>query len=91
MTPILDKIINESQTAFINGRNILEGVIILHEVIHEFKRIGRKGALFKIDFEKAYDKSGGTLFRSSWRGKGSLQNRFDKPCVLSRVARYASI
>jgi hypothetical protein len=36
-----DSIISESQTAFIKGSNILEGVVILHEVIHELKRIGR--------------------------------------------------
>jgi hypothetical protein len=51
-----DSIISESQTAFIKGSNILEGVVILHEVIHELKRIGRQDVLFKIDFEKAYNK-----------------------------------
>jgi hypothetical protein len=45
-----------SQSTFIQGRNILEGVVIMHEVIHELKKSGRKGVLFKIDFEKAYDK-----------------------------------
>jgi hypothetical protein len=34
----------------------LEGVIILHEVIHELKRSGRRGVLFKIAFEKDYNK-----------------------------------
>jgi hypothetical protein len=38
ITPMADKIISESQTAFIKGRNILEGVVILHEVIHELKK-----------------------------------------------------
>jgi hypothetical protein len=31
-------------------------VVILHEVIHELKRTGRHGVLFKIDFDKSYDK-----------------------------------
>jgi hypothetical protein len=56
ITPIADNIISPSQTTFIRGRNILEGVVVLHEVIHELKRSGKKGVLFKIDFEKAYDK-----------------------------------
>jgi hypothetical protein len=56
ITPIADNIISESQITFIKGRNILEGVVILHEVLHELKRSKRQGVLFKIDFEKAYDK-----------------------------------
>jgi hypothetical protein len=38
------------------GRNILEGVVILHETIHELHNKKLDGVLFKIDFEKAYDK-----------------------------------
>jgi len=38
------------------GRNILEGVVILHEVVHELKSSRKKGIILKIDFEKAYDK-----------------------------------
>jgi hypothetical protein len=56
ITPLADKIISSSQTAFIKGRNILEGVIILHEVICELRSSGKQGVLFKIDFEKTYDK-----------------------------------
>jgi hypothetical protein len=56
ISPLADKIISESQTAFIKGRTILEGVVILHEVIHELKRSRSKGVMFKIDFENAYDK-----------------------------------
>jgi hypothetical protein len=56
ITPIADKLISDSQTTFIKGRNILEGVVILHEVIHELRRPGKRGVLFKIEFEKAYAK-----------------------------------
>jgi hypothetical protein len=56
LTPIVDNIISESQIAFINSRNILEWVVILHEVLHELKRTKGQGVLFKIDFEKTYDK-----------------------------------
>jgi hypothetical protein len=55
-TPSTDKVISDSQTTFIKGRSILEGVVILHEVLHEFKRSGKRGVLFKIDFEKTYNK-----------------------------------
>jgi hypothetical protein len=56
ITPLADKLIGENQTAFIRGRNILEGVVTLHEILHDFKRSGRQRVLLKIDFEKAYDK-----------------------------------
>jgi hypothetical protein len=56
VTPIANKVVSDSQITFIKGRNILEGVVILHEVLHELKRSGKKEVLFKIDFKKAYDK-----------------------------------
>jgi hypothetical protein len=31
-------------------------MVILHEVVHEVKRKKLSGILFKVDFEKAYDK-----------------------------------
>jgi hypothetical protein len=34
----------------------MEGVVILHETIHELHRKKQSGVIFKIDFEKAYDK-----------------------------------
>ena len=34
----------------------MEGVVILHETIHELHTKKRNGVIFKIDFEKAYDK-----------------------------------
>jgi hypothetical protein len=49
-------IISETQTTFIKGRNILEGVLVLHEVIHELQVKHLSGILLKIDFERAYDK-----------------------------------
>lgn len=56
LVPIADKVIGRNQTGFIKGRNIFEGVIILHEVLHELKRSKSKGLILKIDFEKAYDR-----------------------------------
>jgi hypothetical protein len=34
----------------------VEGVIVLQETIHELNRKKQSGVVFKIDFEKAYDK-----------------------------------
>jgi hypothetical protein len=35
---IAEELIRPSQTAFMPGRNIMEGVVILHETIHELHR-----------------------------------------------------
>jgi mannosylglycoprotein endo-beta-mannosidase len=56
LTPYAGKIISETQTAFILGRYILEGVVVLHEILHEIRVKKLKGIILKLDFEKAYDK-----------------------------------
>jgi hypothetical protein len=53
---VADHIISLTQSAFMAGRNILEGVVILHDKIHELHRNNLNGVIFKIDFRKAYDK-----------------------------------
>ena len=53
---VTDKMIGPSQTAFIPGRYIMEGVVMLHETIHELHRKKQDGVILKLDFEKAYDK-----------------------------------
>jgi hypothetical protein len=56
MTGIAKKIVNPSQTAFILRRNIMEGVVVLHETIHEMYKKKMSGVILKIDFKKAYNK-----------------------------------
>jgi hypothetical protein len=58
-------VIRLTQTSFIPGRHILEGVVILHETIHELHRKEMDGILLKIDFEKAYDKVKWYFFSTS--------------------------
>jgi hypothetical protein len=49
-------VVRPTQSAFMQGRHILEGVVVLHETIHELHRKKMDDVIFKIDFEKAYDK-----------------------------------
>jgi hypothetical protein len=56
---VLGKYISEEQSAFIEGRSIIDNALIAIEIIHCLKRRtrGGKGELaLKIDFSKAYDK-----------------------------------
>ena len=48
--------VQPTQTAFMPDRNILEGVVVLHETLHEIHTKKLDGVVFKVDFEKAYDK-----------------------------------
>ncbi|GAU25843.1 hypothetical protein TSUD_31070 [Trifolium subterraneum] len=55
----LDKCVSQEQSAFVEGRSILDNALIATEVIHALKRKtqGRRGELtLKIDITKAYDK-----------------------------------
>jgi hypothetical protein len=53
---VAQRVIQLMQSVFLPGRNIIEGVIILHETIHELHRRKESRVILKIDFEKAYDK-----------------------------------
>jgi hypothetical protein len=53
---IAPKVVRPTQTSFMPGRHILEGVLVLHETIHKLHRKKMDGVLFKIDFEKVYHK-----------------------------------
>ncbi|XP_022014806.1 uncharacterized protein LOC110914313 [Helianthus annuus] len=52
---VLGSVISDPQSAFLKGRNILDGVLIINEVCSWLKKCKKKAFLFKIDFEKAYD------------------------------------
>jgi hypothetical protein len=70
ISSIAHKIIKPTQTAFMPGRHILEGVVVLHETIHELQKKKLDGVLFKIDFEKAYDKVKWPFLQQTLRMKG---------------------
>ncbi|GKA71899.1 RNA-directed DNA polymerase, eukaryota, reverse transcriptase zinc-binding domain protein [Tanacetum coccineum] len=52
---VIDSIISQEQSAFIKHRQILDGPLIVNEVIQWCKNKKSKLMVFKIDFEKAFD------------------------------------
>ncbi|CAJ2673784.1 unnamed protein product [Trifolium pratense] len=52
---VLGKVISNCQSAFLPQRQILDGVLILNEILDLAKRRKDECLLFKVDFERAYD------------------------------------
>ncbi|KAK1422577.1 hypothetical protein QVD17_17860 [Tagetes erecta] len=55
MKPVMGKVILDSQTAFLANRSILEGPLVVNEVISWLKKSKLEGLIFKVDFNKAFD------------------------------------
>jgi len=53
MKKVMPFIIDETQSAFIEGRHLLHSVLIANEVIEEAKRSNKSCLVFKVDYEKA--------------------------------------
>lgn len=45
----------EVQSAFIDGRNILDGALFINKLCTWAKKVKKKILLFKFDFDKAFD------------------------------------
>jgi hypothetical protein len=56
LAPLVHRTIDRSQSAFIKGRCLHEGVLALHEIAHELRDKKLGGLILKLDFEKAYDR-----------------------------------
>ncbi|KAK9048994.1 hypothetical protein SSX86_032039 [Deinandra increscens subsp. villosa] len=52
---VLNSVVSETQSAYVNGRSILDGALILNEIIAWMKHTKKKAFVFKVDFEKAFD------------------------------------
>lgn len=52
---MIGSIIGEVQSTYVEGRNILDGPLIINEVYAWAKCIKKKVLLFKADFDKAFD------------------------------------
>jgi hypothetical protein len=53
---ILPTIISPEQSGYVEGRQILDSIILAHEVIHSLQKTKTPGMLLKLDLSKAFDK-----------------------------------
>jgi len=52
---VIGSVVSYTQSAFIKGKQILDGILIANEVVDEARRMDKELLMFKVDFEKAYD------------------------------------
>ena len=52
---VLHETIHSTQGVFVQGRQILDAVLIANEILDEKRHSREEGVVFKIDFEKTYD------------------------------------
>ena len=55
LSVVIDELVSPEQSAFIKGRQILDGPLILNEVLSWCNNKKKKTMIFKVDFEKAFD------------------------------------
>lgn len=56
LKPIIPSIISLEQTSFVEGRQILDGLIVSQEVVHSLESKKMDGAMIKLDLSKAYNR-----------------------------------
>jgi hypothetical protein len=52
---VMDSLVAQTQSAFLKGRNLVDGVLVINELVDLAKRKNKQCLIFKVDFEKAYD------------------------------------
>ena len=52
---VLDSVISNFQTTYIKGHSILDGQLMVNEIINWAKGARKKILIFKVDFAKAFD------------------------------------
>eukprot|EP00253_Pinus_taeda_P029276 PITA_29276 len=55
LKPLLPGIISPEQSGYVEGRQITDGIILSHEIIHSLKLSKKPSMLLKIDLSKAFD------------------------------------
>jgi len=80
---VVGKEVSESQTTFVQDRQIMDGLLIANEAVDEARKFKKELLLFKVDFEKAYDSIDRIYFDAvmSCMGFPTLWRKWMKECI----------
>ncbi|XP_058759392.1 uncharacterized protein LOC131632671 [Vicia villosa] len=67
---VIGKVISSSQSAFVPGRQLLDGALVANELVDYASKEKKEVLLFKVDFEKAYDKVNWEFLQAMLIGMG---------------------
>lgn len=67
---MMDRLISLGQTAFLSKRKLVDGELVLNELVGFAKRKKHRCMLVKVDFEKAYDCASWNFLRNMMRIMG---------------------
>lgn len=56
LKPLLPLLISPEQTGYVEGRQIMDGIILSNEVIHSLKLLKNPGMILKLDLSKVFNK-----------------------------------
>ncbi|XP_058773250.1 uncharacterized protein LOC131647368 [Vicia villosa] len=82
---VIGKLVSNNQSAFIGGKNIADGVLVVNEVLDLAKRDKRSCVVLKVDFEKAYDRVSWNFVRYIFKrmGFGVRWMRWMECCIFT--------
>ncbi|XP_028112697.1 uncharacterized protein LOC114310805 [Camellia sinensis] len=82
---MVPRVIGEAQSAFLGGRNIMDGVLIANEVVAWWKNNRAKGLILKLDFKKVFDSVNWECLMSMLTvfGFGAQWRKWIKECLHS--------
>jgi hypothetical protein len=80
---VMDPIISQNQLAFLKGRNLGDGVLVINEIVDFAKKSNFECLILKVDFEKAYDSVdwGFLMYMMERVGMGPKWRAWMKACV----------
>ena len=55
LNPLLPLCISLEQSGYVEGRQIIDCIILYHEVVHSLKTTKTPGMILKLDLSKAFD------------------------------------
>lgn len=67
---LLPLLISSEQSRYVEGRQIMDGILLTHKIIHSLKHSKQAGMLLKLDLSKAFDKLSWTYIQHMLKAFG---------------------